>query len=721
MNNVNYRFYIDDMSCNPIWTDNLELIKERETEQYFFRTKLNGNLKFQNKDFDYIYNVDFNHEFKVRIEEKNINSSQWTPFFNGKFVITDCSVDLDNSTIITSLTANDEYDNVLNNEEKEFNLIDLQPDFDFIKLAKRGLLQTYIPGDNVLTCCISGSYWEQQCNIITDGEELNRLHFILSNRLVELEIVLNDTSYPRDIGGLYVGTLNKNGNYFNGIFTRPDNKYILNYYEDSTNNSWHYELIEVSTQEILYYRITGGVTNPQNRLQDGLSLILRKDGQNSTVTANFKVYYIWQRMLLDVATISWNDIVYPIPENDIIENNLNYRYMVGYANDINTKISNTFSYSPTEWGKNRENQYYLPPDNNYYYYPVSRSMWGLTSVWFFFTDEYWRREEEARRYYNLRHASPLSSVIKVLLKEIAPNLQHEETYEYSQFLYNSVNPVTGKSKDKIFITQKTNILHGEYDRPADRAIIKFKDITEMLKNVYKCYWYIRDNKFIIEHISFFKNGLSYLNDNVIGYDLINSLQPKILKSWGTNYNKWTYDKENLPDRYEFKWMDTVTKFFEGYPIQTINNYSQKGNIESINVSNFVSDIDLMIMNPNSFSTEGFALIATKLINNEYSTKIDVIIHNNQRVEIQNGSLSYYILHYDFFRYDLSTKKVIMNEIETEAINIIKGKVQNVKFPYSDMFDHMRLVKTFIGDGQVRNLSLNLSSRILNITLEYVTE
>ena len=64
--------------------------------------------------------------------------------------------------------------------------------------------------------------------------------------------------------------------------------------------------------------------------------------------ADMKSYNIYARYLCDVEKI--DDLnTYPLPADDIVDNNRNYRRAIGYAIDV-AFISNNFSDTPTEWG-----------------------------------------------------------------------------------------------------------------------------------------------------------------------------------------------------------------------------------------------------------------------------------------------------------------------------------------------------------------------------------
>ena len=140
--------------------------------------------------------------------------------------------------------------------------------------------------------------------------------------------------------------------------------------------------------------------------------------------------------------------------------------------------------------------------------PINRSFWANASLWYVY--DYWYEyfEEGLRKQYTLKDSYSVGAVIKALLKQIDPSITHEETAEYSRFLYDSSVPIS-MARFYPHITPKTNILKGDYDQAAQKAEITFEELMNMLRDCFRCYWYIEDGKFKVEHISFFMNGGSY--------------------------------------------------------------------------------------------------------------------------------------------------------------------------------------------------------------------
>ena len=72
-------------------------------------------------------------------------------------------------------------------------------------------------------------------------------------------------------------------------------------------------------------------------------------------------------------------------------------------------------------------------------------------------------------------------------------------------------------------------------------------------------------------------------------------------------------------------------------------------------------------------------------------------------------------------YDLPARRVNINGTDTYAYGIERKKKQTLNFPAYDDPNPMQLIKTYLGNGQVDKLSVNLHSRSIKATLKYDTE
>nr|UVX49423.1 MAG: hypothetical protein [Bacteriophage sp.] len=718
--------YIAPYIVHPNYKDDLAKEYELETNQRFYRAKLSGKLSFIRDDYDYINNKPFDTTFLLLIEKSNDGGKTWTSYYSGQFMKTDCTfIDYDKKVTVQPDTI-DEYNDVLAGLEKEYNLITLAPAIQRITINKRPLIQIYVPGDSIVSCFLGGTNWEQDANATTDQNALVRTyHFALCNILKEIQITSHGS--PAVISGLYTGRMATGATP--GVFTGnlyPElnvNYYIFIFQQTIDGTPFGIALVEIRrrSDDVAMFRYQKATTAPFDTLEFDLTAV-EGSGATGTMHADMKSYNIYARYLCDVETIG--DLnTYSLPIDDIVDNNRNYRRAIGYAIDV-AFISNNFSDTPTEWGLADNGKYFAPPYSIYgqTFYPIARSTWRYASLWFGFYLMDWILEEQARKAYTLRDAFPVASCISVLLNQIAPGIKHEATAEYSQFLYGSSNPISGLTF-RLLVSQKTNIINGEYQQPAQKAPTTLQQFTNMLRDCFKCYWYIDGGKFKIEHIQFFKNGGSYGGGAIISRDLTKEINLRNGLPWAFNTSEYSFDKVDLAERYQFEWMDDVTTPFEGLPIQVISKYVTPGKIEEINISNFTSDIDMMLLNPGNMSSDGFALFAAvpPTSGSQWILPFTRQTINGVEYFLQNGYLAFINLQSPYWMYDLPARRVSVNGSEVYAYGIERKKKQTFSFPATDDPNPMQLIKTYIGNGQVDKLSVNLHSRSIKATLKYDTE
>ena len=719
--------YIAPYIVHPNYKDDLAKEYELETNQRFYRAKLSGKLSFIRDDYDYINNKPFDTTFLLLIEKSNDGGKTWTSYYSGQFMKTDCTfIDYDKKVTVQPDTI-DEYNDVLAGLEKEYNLITLAPSIQRITINKRPLIQIYVPGDSVVSCFLGGTNWEQDANATTDQNALIQTYrFALCNILKEIQITSHGS--PAVIAGLYIGRMatGASANVFEGkLYSELNVNYYIYVSQQRFSGGVPFGIagVEIRRQsdDVAMFRYSKVTQEPFDTLEFDLTAV-EGSGATGTMHADMKSYNIYARYLCDVEKI--NDLnTYLLPADDIVDNNRNYRRAIGYAIDV-AFISNNFSDTPTEWGLADNGKYFAPPYSIYgqTFYPIARSTWRYASLWFGFYLMDWILEEQARKAYTLRDAFPVASCISVLLNQIAPGIKHEATAEYSQFLYGSSNPISGLTF-RLLVSQKTNIINGEYQQPAQKAPTTLQQFTNMLRDCFKCYWYIDGGKFKIEHIQFFKNGGSYGGGAIISRDLTKEINLRNGLPWAFNTSEYSFDKVDLAERYQFEWMDDVTAAFEGLPIQVISKYVTPGKVEEINISNFTSDIDMMLLNPGNMSSDGFALFAAvpPTSGSQWILPFTRQTINGIEYFLQNGYLAFINLQSPYWLYDLPARRVSINGSEVYARGIERKKKQTFSFPANDDPNPMQLIKTYIGNGQVDKLSVNLCSRSIKTTLKYDTE
>lgn len=727
-----YKFQLsagnDNRQAFPVYKDDLAIDYALEQNQEFYRGKLSGKLTFQKDDYLFIRNKAFDTQFDVVISISYDGGQTWSAYWTGQFWKTDCQFNEDDQTAIVTPNVNDRYNAVLDGMDKEYNLIDLAPVIQPVKLDKRPMIQVYVPGQTVIGCFLSGMWWEQECESVleTDTVEIGgqthpaleyKYHFALNKKQRILDITqTGGPTLPDFAMGAPDGTqlfdITKDGYRFRA------------YYDDVTdpeNPFWACEIVRVSDNTRLWFYKTYASSLPILPYSLTLTAV---EGTGATGTVELYVHDIavYARYITDVEQAS-GLTAYPMPDNDIVENNRNYHYVIGYYFPDTIFFNDVLSTTPTQWGIYQPGQYYVMFTNVYIgvneSFPVARSAWGRISIWFAFDTFDWHTEQSWRKEYTLKDAFPIWSVISVLLAKVAPGITHDGTTDYSQFLYGT-NPITSIDQ-RLFITPKSNVISAGYDQPAQKAPITLKRVMDMLRDCFRCYWFTDEqNRFRIEHISYFMRGGTYTGQPVVGIDLTQQIVARNGKPWSYARNQYEFDKPEMAARYQFGWMDDVTQLFDGYPIDIISKYVNPDNIEQIDVPQFTSDVDYILLNPGAVSKDGFVLLAAQLTGGEYKLPYVNFEINFSPHILQNAWVAFMFLQ-KYYMFDMPARNVQINGVTQMAQGIKKLKTQTIKFPVLTEPDMFNLIKTGLGNGTIQKMSVNLSSRNANTTLKYDTE
>ena len=613
-----YKFELSDGNTTqrafPIYKDDLAKDFEKESGQEFFRAKLSGNLTFESEDYTFIISKAFDTQFVLEIFISYNAGQTWTSYWRGTFWKTDCEFDGDEQTVKVKPTVYDQYNDVLAGLDKEYNLIDLAPEIAPVKADKRPMIQVYVPGQTVIGCFLSGMWWEQECEAVNEsdtveisGQTVNKLAWLCftlnkSERLIDITHSGSPT-IPDFFAGIKPELVTSGYEFTNGAY-----KFVYSWTTQSGYVLLTWEIVRISDDVVLWRYVYSGQNPPIDYPMEITMSPVSGSGATGNVVAYIHDINVYSRYICDTPQVAGVN-TYPIPTDDIVENNRNYHRMIGYYFPDTIYFSTRLTSTPNQWGLYQPGQYYQPP---YLYwdpelFPIARNGWGRVSIWFTFSAFDWIVEESGRQPFSIRYAYPLASVLSVLLAKVAPGITHAATTDYSQFLYGT--NLIGISQT-LLITPKSNIVSSGYDQPAQKAPITLKNVLDMLRDCFRCYWFVdNQNRFRVEHIEYFRRGGSYSSNPVVGIDLTAQKVTRNGKAWAFGRDQFKFDKPEMAARYQFGWMDDVTQLFDGFPIDIISKYVNPDNIEQIDVSKFTSDIDYILLNPGAVSKDGFVLLS----------------------------------------------------------------------------------------------------------------
>lgn len=799
-----------EKQANAKFGDDLSLDYTKQSGEEYFKKELNGKITFVNEDYDFIMGTTIDQRIDVKVEY--YEHDLWWTYINCYFYRTDCVINEDDKIITVKLTTADNLDEFLGVLDKEVDLVKLAPRISQVMLDKRPCLQIYAKGESTLSCILSNMSWEQGCDAVTDSNELlQTYHFALWGSYVSAGIT--GTNLPSSAPQYYYKKLATNESI--NSFTITQGQYTLAVSTYTAPGGAQRVLVAINSSGSQQWSATMLLA------EWGLPITLTLTGHNGNPNCKIEIscVEVYGRLISDVESVlgvTTFDLV-----DDMAGDNRNYKKVspVSESGDLALSVNGTFSNTPTEWGLYASGKYYTTPYviGGGEFHPVLRDSWGRSSYWVMQSSALDYVEKNGRKAIILKDAYRLDHVINAILAELMPGVTMESTF------LRPYDPLTTQDADigLLYISPKSNVLNINYTEPAQSAIITLRQILNMLKVCYKCYWRLSEyggGYLYIEHIEWFRRGGRYTGSISPQIDLTNKVAPRNGKVWSYLTNTYSYDKILMPKRYEFGWADDVSLPFMGLPIEMNSKFVDLSMVEKFTANNFDADIDYLMLNPSGVSKDGFVIMKAdyfNIIDNptqeggqnalsvilSYSTRvgetvtveyettgegqvraydggghlIEEIDHWNSEGDwttewdlpagtefiavhfgsvpstfmltvfepsvpkllytnwnyngytdhwLQNGRLSFVYLS-RYYAYDMPCRSYQIGtgqyaESKT-AIGVAKNKIQEISFPSAEEISMDRLITTGLGNGKIRKISINLSSKTAKATLEYDTE
>lgn len=759
MDSVNIKLSIGGtivLPVHPVFGDDVKLKISQADNQIFYRTKIDGKIIFSGADFDLIDSCNDEVEFTISVFRGT------TLIGEGKFIKPDCVLNYDDKTCEVKLSTTDRYEKIMAGLDNKYNLVKLAPKIESLLLVKRPVLQLYALGDKKITNVIGNMSFEvDTINEAESKTDSNLTSLGFSNIMHHVMLDVSNeggssaTGIPAEACGHYTGV-------YNGSSTVLTNENGYTFKHHSTSQGVYLFALYTSGGNFVNW---GGVASSYIGFQSMSVEFLSGFYVKKTLsayrvpystpkagTAEFGSRSIYGRLIMDKSTApsGWDTPkAYGSLDNDIYDNgNSNYGYVVAIpsSHEIASHVisSSEMTTEPTEY-YDGNGKYYVKP--TYYIpswvvYPVGPTMWGALSFWYLSSPLVAKSlDENFGVYYTLKDAFPLYSAIQVLLAEVAPDITYDPTLAIHEFFRENYTatalrtmpsayiPSPRSRGARLYITPITNVKKTRYEQAAQRGDITLKQILDMLRNVYGCYWWIdEDNQFRIEHISYFKHNNAYLMgkpeadiDVTAMKDMPNGL------SWAFGTNEVEHDRKRCPIRYEFEWGDICTEQFNGYAIDIEDRFADTDTKEKVNVSNFTADIDYCVISPDAVSDDIYALIEANLAwmgteipeveiggaGSMYDAQTPVYL-------IQNGYCSFLFAEANYLNYDLGGWKAKANGYYLNVRGVRQYRKQSITFPMPiAKIADIGAVKTNIGIGLIKEQEINADTLMAKsqITLE----
>lgn len=405
-----------------------------------------------------------------------------------------------------------------------------------------------------------------------------------------------------------------------------------------------------------------------------------------------------------------------------------FKYYVNtalYNVGIKLVFSSATSATPTRWGEKYLNgaptgTYYVQPvQSGLIYVPFYGLAWSTWSYWLEVDDTKTADIDDDMQMEDLKCAYPLDALLKGLLVANGLTIDFAADPQYSRILYGSGPiPITGWAYSwNLLFTAKSNILNlvDRNTEPASQVPCTLATVFNFLKNALNLYWTVESGNLRIEHLSYFKNGGTYSGTPATQYDLTQLVNPRSGKPWAWGQNQYSFEKYKVPQFVKWSWMDTTDEFFDGSGFECLSNYVQKGNTEEITVANITTNITRMILQPDTFSADGLAVLFTGGDGNVY-TPFTRDIGGTWRVA--NGQLAMWELQTTFLLYDAPCDKIKVSNLVKSNVDYIRTKYNEVVFPALTV-DTDQHIKTNVGDGEPETITNDLTSDSIKVKLKYL--
>lgn len=762
---TSYIPYYTSRVLRPIYEE-LERTLSYEKDQKFKIEKLNGDFNLVDGDYDYIVGLletNIDTQFFIEI----IDSLGQMPDLLQEFYLTDLNYNADDRLVtVKSKTANPA-DEIFRNYKKKIDLSEVVTPLSSVYVGKRSIIQIYLRGASTVTNIRNGEFFEEKIGYYL-GYVLNRSLLTGSHRCSRIrdEIVINSgysSTLSTDVTGTYTyqGDISGHPYYSNGTYRIAVNSIntrweitsssgtVLHY--ASNYNLTGYDPVE----KALFAKFSPAAGESGTLYLDVIDMYMRIITNSGVITDTYTspgtTYPTFARDSSDLAQYK-NDygLVAPLPQN----------YIQGSGGSAFFYSENTKEFpesTAVKIGKVPE-----PYLNSGEYYngltstvlniaiPVCPSSWRSLQVYFLLDDVGLGTFEISNsNFTEFNNGLEVSDVLKVLLRELNIDIMHEGTDTFSEFLYGTLpsafgfqthfsldtlgnTTVSGATK-KILISKKA-FKDLNTSNISTKLELSLEELFSILDTVYRVKWHVDGRKLILEHAYWYDRGGSYSTNN-LAVDTTLIKNPRSGLPWSYSQNKFSFNKIEIPERIETKWIEPSNLLFDGFPVEINSGFSESENVTEKRLE-IATNIDEIFYSRRNVTEDGFVMVEAvfdpiQVGGDDYWraawTKIkpsDVIggSVNESDYFLQNGLLSWVHLHGKFYRFDLPTNDVYLNNKPAiTSSNITRKKEQDIVFPFISDLSTFGLIRTGLGDGELATAKISMTSRMVEAKVKHDTD
>lgn len=715
----------------------------KESSQMFYRDSLTGDITFHNKDFATVSEMALTAKGMFIVARAD--ASVW---YKQEFSKVDFEIDHFRKSAKLKIKTTDAYTDVLVKKDRKFNITKIGAAIARVAIQQKPAIQLYAMGSDVVSNYFNGSYSEDAVDSPQDDFKTlaGDYHFAYCASVQEFEIT--EASDSR-INGVYSGQ--------GGIYTNPNgctaallssssigpmvlkfpDSTIYGYSSPSTISYGPSDFSGLSSDEMrknyphcIYIAglpTSDGVTFYE-RVANGIGY-----GPLPGKIKNIVTNHIMGRIL--TAIREGNTITTPggssvttqdLREDDFAYSGRNYKSTIPFeATVYSTAIT---SDKPTEYGFNDYGKYFTDDFSGApgKVWPLGKNLWGNASIWYANPSNSKNLISLASTNALINDTYTLQTVISALLVKNELPLKHLSSD--SKFLYDDIDPVLQTSRWKnILLAPITNILKSDYTQAAQRGDVSLEMIFDMLRKVFNCYWYIEEGHLKIEHASFFLNNNSYsVLTPTAKLDIMALKDQFNAVPYSYDQHKIAYDTKDLAAQYTFSYSEETTEAFTNVKLNMQKvPYIDPSVDEEVRVEMFSADVDSMMLKPDDFNNDNFALLCPDLAPTggyAFLLKEHTIQDDKGRsytIYPQNWHASWiHLLNYHLV--DIPTP------VTTNSLGIILNVIptqkafaqQTIKLPEALSIEPYLGIKTSVGTGLVESIDVELDTGVAEIKLKH---
>lgn len=286
----------------------------------------------------------------------------------------------------------------------------------------------------------------------------------------------------------------------------------------------------------------------------------------------------------------------------------------------------------------------------------------------------------------------------------------------SDFLTEAINPVTGIDNiaANLQLWTKSDIANAQLTEADAQSNFQASDIKMTLREFlsdlnthFNIEWWIDENA-----------------PSIIRLEHVNQSRPQIVDldlttldggKWLERQNEYRYTSENVPIEEQWRFITASLPDFVGLPI----NYNGCGNeVRTYNTNQIDTELAVLLGDENQRETDGFIMVQTEAITEDGSLAQNGIIWN---FFSPNMPLSISSLHDKFWPYERKLPSGTINGVSRTFFtfeSLSEQRTFGFRICNPNEFDRRKLVRSTYGDCDIFELSYNLVTEMMTITLRF---